>query len=248
VDVRLFANRSFLASSIVMFAFAFLLISTTQLLPQLTQSLMGYDATTAGLTLGMGGLVTLMVVPVAGRLTGRVVQPRYFIMGALMASGLALINMSTLDLQMSFWSIAWARVFQVVWLPFLFVSITSVSYVGIPPDKSNEASAIINLMRNLGGSVGVSVATTLLAWQTQFHHQRLGESVSPLSRSFQIYEQQARLSGVRALRGIDAILQGQAALLSYLDIFWIFGVGALLIWPIGFIVAKLPKGASAGRG
>jgi DHA2 family multidrug resistance protein len=228
-----------------MFIFGFILISTTQLLPQLTQQLMGYDATTAGLTLGAGGLAALFMVPIAGQLGGKVIQPKYLIVMAFLGSGWALMHLSSLDIQMSFSSAAWARVYQALFLPFLFVSITSASYVGIPPDKTNEASAIINLMRNLGGSVGVSAATTMLAWQTQRHHARLAESVSPLSRHFGIYLNQSGMSGDDAIRGVNSIVQAQASILSYIDIFWLWGIGAFLAWPIGLLIRNVPKGQEA---
>jgi DHA2 family multidrug resistance protein len=245
VDLRLFRNRSFAAATSVMFIFGFILISTTQLLPQLTQQLMGYDATTAGLTLGAGGLAALFMVPIAGQLGGKVIQPKYLIVMAFLGSGWALMHLSSLDIQMSFSSAAWARVYQALFLPFLFVSITSASYVGIPPDKTNEASAIINLMRNLGGSVGVSAATTMLAWQTQRHHARLAESVSPLSRHFGIYLNQSGMSGDDAIRGVNSIVQAQASILSYIDIFWLWGIGAFLAWPIGLLIRNVPKGQEA---
>jgi DHA2 family multidrug resistance protein len=245
VDLRLFKNRSFAAASSVMFIFGFILISTTQLLPQLTQQLMGYDATTAGMTLGMGGLAALFMVPVAGQLGSRGVQPKYLIIMAFLGSGAALMHLSSLDISMSFWSVSWARVFQSVFLPFLFVSITAASYTGIAPDKTNEASAIVNLMRNLGGSVGVSAATTILAWQTQRHHARLAESVSPLSRHFGIYLNQSGMSGDAAIRGIAGIVQAQSSILSYLDIFWLWGIGAFLVWPIGLLIRNIPKGQEA---
>jgi DHA2 family multidrug resistance protein len=245
VDLRLFRNRSFSAASAVMFIFGFILISTTQLLPQLTQQLMGYDATTAGLTLGAGGFAALCMVPIAGQLSGKIIQPKYLIIMAFLGSGAALIHLSSLYISMSFWSVSWARVFQSVFLPFLFVSITAASYSGIPPDKTNEASAIINLMRNLGGSVGVAAATTMLAWQTQRHHARLAESVSPLSRHFGIYLSQSGMSGDAAIRSIDRVVQAQASILSYLDIFWLWGIGAFLVWPVGLLIRNVQKGREA---
>jgi DHA2 family multidrug resistance protein len=244
VDVRLFKNRSYAATNLAMLLFGFILISTTQLLPQLTQQLMGYDATTAGLTLALGGFAALFVVPIAG-LSSRLIQPKYLIIFGFVGESIALFNLTTVDLQMSFWSVAWARVLQAVFLPFLFVSLTGASYIGVPPDKTNEASATINLMRNLGGSMGVSAATTLLAWQTQFHHARLGESVSLLSRHFQDFEHQTKLHGMTALRSIASALQGQATVESYLDIFWLWGLGAALVWPIAFLIGRVPKGAAA---
>ena len=179
VNVRLLGHRSFGICCGLMFLVGFLLISTTQLLPQLAQSLLGYDATTAGLTLGVGGIGD----PAADAGLGhrdRAADPaemadpdggaRHRLVDADRASGLSL--------DISFWSISPARVSQVIWLPFLFIPLSAVSYVGLPPKRNNEASALINLMRNLGGSVGVSFVTTMLQERTQFHHARLAEHIT----------------------------------------------------------------------
>ena len=162
MNVRLLRSRAFAISCLMMFLVFFTLISTTQLLPQLAQELLGYNALEAGFTLAYGGMATLIVMPIAGFVTGRYVQPKWLIMGALIGTGWGLLSNSGLDLNMSFWNLATARITQVVWLPMLFIPLSAVSYVGVPPDRNNEASAMLNLMRNLGGSVGVSVVTTLL--------------------------------------------------------------------------------------
>ncbi len=183
VDLRLFLrSRGFAISCGLMFLVGFLLISTTQLLPQLTQTLLDYDAYQAGLTLGVGGLVTFFVMPISGIVTGRLIQPKWLILVSFIGTGWALISASGLDLDMSFWTVSWTRVAQVVWLPFLFIPMSAVSYVGVPVNQNNQASALINLMRNLGGSVGVSFVNTWLDWRTQFHHARLAEIRHALQR------------------------------------------------------------------
>lgn len=234
VNVRLLRIRALGLSCIIMFLFFAVLISTTQLLPQLTQELLGYDATTAGMTLGAGGFVTLFVMPIAGAVTGRLVQPRYLITIALIGVGWSLISSSHLGLVMGFWSVSWSRIALVAWLPFLFIPITTVSYVGVPPDRTNEASALVNLMRNLGGSVGVSVVTTMLQERQQFHHERLAEHVT-------VYN---GFGFGTSLGQINAGIQAQSAIMSYLDIFWILGVIALCIWPIALLLPRVRKGAA----
>ena len=178
INVRLLRSRAFAISCAVMFLFGVLLISSTQLLPQLAQTLLNYDARTAGLTLGVGGVVTLVMMPLAGVVTGRVVQPKWLILVALAGTGWALYAGARLDLDIGFWNLSMLRVMQAVWLPFVFIPLSAVSYVGVPPDRTNEASAIINLMRNLGGSVGVSFTTTMLQERLQFHHERLAEHIT----------------------------------------------------------------------
>ncbi len=236
MNLRLFRNRAFVISNIVMFAFGFIIISTTQLLPQLTQELMGYDATTAGLTLGLGGLATIFIMPIAGLITGPI-QPRYLVCMALTGTGFALWHTSGLDLGITFWNVSLSRMFQVVWLPFIFIPLSAVQFIGVPPDKNPDASAIINLMRNLGGGWGVSVATTQLQWREQFHHARLAEHVTPYNG----YGYGIDLSAIA--RAVTT----QAAILSYLDVFTLLSIVAFLLAPVALLLPRAEKGAAAGH-
>jgi MFS transporter, DHA2 family, multidrug resistance protein len=234
VNVRLLGHLNFGISCGLMFLVGFLLISTTQLLPQLAQTLLSYDATTAGMTLGIGGIATLVLMPVAGILTGRFVQPKWLILIAVLGTGWSLIRASNLDLGISFSSISTVRVSQAIWLPFLFIPVSQVSYVGLASRNTNEASALINLMRNLGGSVGVSFTTTMLQERTQFHHARLAEHITAYNG----------FGWNTPLAPMDAVVQAQAAVMSYLDIFWLLGVVALLVWPFVLLLPRVPKGAA----
>ncbi len=234
VNVRLLGHRSFGVCCGLMFLVGFLLISTTQLLPQLAQSLLGYDATTSGLTLGVGGVASLLLMPISGIVTGRLIQPKYLMGIAIVGTGVAMLLASGLTLDISFWSISWARVAQVIWLPFLFIPISAVSYVGLPPTSSNEASALINLMRNLGGSVGVSFVTTMLQERTQFHHARLAEHITAYNG----------FGWATPLASVNAMVQAQAAIMSYIDIFWLLGILALVVAPVVLLLPRVSKGAA----
>ncbi|HEY4173749.1 MAG TPA: DHA2 family efflux MFS transporter permease subunit [Rhodopila sp.] len=237
VDVRLLAHRSFGVCCGLMFLVGFLLISTTQLLPQLAQSLLNYDATTSGLTLAVGGIATLFLMPVAGIVTGRLIQPKWLILMAVLGTGWAMLAASGLDINISFWSISATRISQVVWLPFLFIPLSAVSYVGLPPNRSNEASALINLMRNLGGSVGVSFVSNMLVVRTQFHHERLAEHITAYNG----------FGWHTPLAPINALVQAQASIMSYLDIFWLLGVVAIVVSPVILLLPRVPKGAVAAH-
>jgi DHA2 family multidrug resistance protein len=237
VDVRLLGHRSFGICCGLMFLVGFMLISTTQLLPQLAQSLLGYDATTSGLTLAVGGVVTLFVMPIAGIVTGRLIQPKWLVLMAVVGTGWSMISASNLDLDISFWSISAARMSQVIWLPFLFIPLSAVSYVGLPPNRNNEASALINLMRNLGGSVGVSFVTTMLAERTQFHHARLAEHITAYNG----------FGWDTPLAPINALVQAQASIMSYLDVFWLLGILAFVAAPVILLLPRVPKGAAASH-
>ncbi len=231
MNVRLLRYRSFAGACVVMFVIGFTLYSTTQLLPQVTQALLGYDATTAGLTLAGGGLATVVLMPVAGAVTGRLVQPKWLIAMTLVVTGLAMLNLARLPPDADLMTLSIGRLCRAVALPFLFIPVSAASYIGLPAGSNNAASAIINLMRNMGGSVGVSVATTMVERRTQFHHARLAEHITA-----------ATDLGGRTLGQVAQSLQIQASFLSYLDVFLLLGTGALLIWPVAFLLRSIPKG------
>lgn len=124
-----------------------------------------------------------------------------------------------------------------MWMPFMFIPISAVSYVGLPPSRSSEASALINLMRNLGGSFGVSFVTNMLEERGQFHHARLAEHIT----AYNGYGWNVPLAPV------DAIVRAQASVMSYLDVFWILGWVALCVAPVTLLLPKMPKGAALGH-
>ena len=236
-DVRLFKTRSFAIACILMFCVGLTLYSTTQLIPQLAQTLLRYDALTAGQALAFGGLVAVIVMPIAG-VIGKKVPAKVVLVAAFVVTGFAFLHTSRLSLELSFRDLSLARVYQSVAIPFLFVTLTTAGYVGIAPDKNGEASAIINLMRNLGGSVGVSMATAELAWRTQFHHARLAEHVTPYSSGPDLLS--------RGLSAAQQVVQTQAQALSYFDVYWLFGIAAFCVAPLALFLKSPPKGAPAG--
>jgi DHA2 family multidrug resistance protein len=237
VNVRLLRNRGFAACCVLMLAVGFTLITATQLLPQMSQELMGYNATTAGLTLGLAGGLTLLLMPVSGAVTGRLLQPRVLVCTAFLGTAYAMYYASTLTLQTDFWQLSWSRVLQSVWLPFLFIPISAASLVGIPPARNGDASAILNLMRNLGGSIGVSYITNLLAWRSQLHQSRLGEHLTA-------YNGYGFGTDLPALARRVFV---QAQMMTYLDLFRVLGLVALLVAPVALLLPRLGKGAAAGH-
>jgi MFS transporter, DHA2 family, multidrug resistance protein len=238
-DVKLFRFGSFGAANLVMLLVGFTLFSTTQLIPQFAQNLLQYDALKAGQSLALGGIAAAVMMPFAGIAATKL--PPWLLVGlGLVCTGLALIHTSNLNGAISFYDLSMARVYQSVCLPFLFVSLTTAGYVGIPPDRNNEASAIINLSRNLGGSIGVAAATTELAWRIQAHHERLGEQVSTIGPRGQQLTQ-------HGLAAAQQLVNAQAQVLSYLDIFYVFGIAALVVTPIAFFLKTPAPGEAHGH-
>jgi MFS transporter, DHA2 family, multidrug resistance protein len=238
VDLPLLRNRNFSAAMVVMFVTGFILISTTQMLPQFLQSVMGYTATKAGLALTAGGCATLIMMPVSGALLKKV-QPKYLIAFGLLVESLACLYLRGFNTDISFGHAALGRMFQGFGLPFLFVPITTVSYAGIPPGKSNNASALINTMRNLGGSFGISMAVGLLARRGQYHHARLAETFTVFTR--------ARGGSAGSLAAFAQALERQAEMWSYIDVFMFLAILAACVIPVTFLLRQVnPAEGHAG--
>jgi DHA2 family multidrug resistance protein len=253
VDLPLFKDRSFLFTNVMMFAVGFVLFSTTQMLPQFVQQLLGYDATKAGLVLMPGGFTIMLLMPVVGFLV-RKVQPKHLIAFGFILSTFALYHLSGLETQVSFRAIALARVFQAAGIAFLFVPINTLAYSGLPEGKSSNASALINLMRNLGGSVGIALSTTMLLRRGQIHQDRLVSHLTltsvPFQQQLHTMTQHLMSQGTTTLppnQRANAIIMGQvqsqAAALSYLDVFVVLMLGSL----IAAALTTLLKTADLGK-
>ena len=220
VALPLMRNPSFFVSNVVMFFVGIVLFATTQLIPQLTQDLFGYDATNAGLTLSPGGIFVLFMMPVAGFLVSRV-QPKYLIMFGFFTTGCAMWYWTNLDLQASFRELVFCRVIQAGGLAFLFVPINTIAYNGLPKGASNDASALINLMRNYGGSVGVSLVQTMVSRRSQFHQARLVETITNVNP---VYYQAVHGPMHRTIGDVYAEVGAQSEMLSFLDIFKVLSI------------------------
>jgi MFS transporter, DHA2 family, multidrug resistance protein len=254
VDVRMFKSFNFAAANLMMFMMGFMLFSTLVLIPEFLQTLMGYTAGLAGLVLSGGGVVLLVMMPITGRLTSKI-QARYLIALGWLCLAVGLFYSShQLDLFVSFRFAMWLRVTQVVGVGFLFVPITAAGYIGVPPEKGNSVSGIINFMRNIGGSIGTSLVTTLIIRRSQYHQQILVGHVTPDTPAYR-----AALRGLSSeiarsgLRSTDAhnqaiarfygLVNRQSHALSYMDTFWILGALCSLMFVLAFFLKKNDPGA-----
>ncbi len=258
VDISLIGRRQFGTSFFIMMAVGAVLFGTTQLMPQLLQENFDYTATLAGLSLMPGGFASMTSMLAAGQIS-RFVQPRYMMAGALLAISIALYHFTALSPGADFDWFVWARVFQMAGIPFLFLTITSYSYVGLPWGKSGQASALINVARNLGGSIGISAVQTLLARREQFHQARLDANITPSSLAYahtlklaSAYFAQHGSSAVEAQRQavawIGQTLLNQATFFAYIDVFGALALFALLLVPASFLLQRVDLKAAPRRG
>ena len=255
IDLRLFKTRTFALSFGMMFILGVALYGTTVLIPQLLQSLMGYTATNAGRALSLGGLATILCMPVVGILITKV-DPRYLLAFGFAITSVALFHMMNMNLEMSAGHAASLRFYQACGLGFLFIPIQTLSYAGVPPEQNNDVSGLTNLARNIGGSVGTAIVTTLLARQSQRHQTYLGANLSGAEQALR--NALAGMQGHLSTGGMGAAnapggamaqiyrqLTLQANLLSYIDIIEFFAIASLCMVPLVFLMQKTKGGSAA---
>ncbi|HEX2971931.1 MAG TPA: DHA2 family efflux MFS transporter permease subunit [Tepidisphaeraceae bacterium] len=252
VDFRLLKDRNFATATLLMFMLGFVLYGSTMLLPVFMQTMLGYTATWSGLALSPGGLFTMMMMPIVGILASRF-QARWLVTIGLIVVGTALLGMAGFSTQIDFRTAMYARVHQAIGLSFMFLPINTVAYAYVPRDKNNNAAGLINLARNIGGSVGIAFTTTMLARRAQFHQNVLSAHVTPYDDAFQSTFQQASqmLSSAYASSAqvtehchalIYRLLGREANMLAFVDCFWLLGVMFLSMIPLVFLLKKNIQG------
>lgn len=251
VDVHLLFTRQLGTSFLVMMAVGAILFGSTQLIPQLLQESYGYTAMLSGLSLMPGGFAMLCMMPLAG-MSGRI-SPKLLMGGGLLVVAFSMWHMTTLTPDASFGFFAWARVYQTIGLPFLFVPINTVSYADLPGEKTSQASSLINVARNLGGSIGVSLANTELVQRAQFHQERLVEHIVPSSVNYQQALQHVlshfghQIGGGNgtgaATAWLGQLIDMQSSMLAYIDVFYDLAIFILLTLPLVLLLrSRTPKG------
>jgi len=250
LDLRIFRDQSFATGNLVMFFAFFAFFGSIVLLPLYLQTQMGYTAFLAGLVLGPGGAITLLMLPLAGKLTERIDARLLLAVGLVITAG-SVYYMSGFNLQIDFRTAVMGRVLQGLGMPFIFVAVTYVTMAYVPRERMNNASAIFNLLRNLGGSFGVAFVTTMLEWRSQFHQYRLVEHLTPFNPGFAIPFGQVRsyldlkmgaFAGHAQLAGkaIYLQLQRQAAVLAFNDVFFLQAVILLALVGTLWIMRRPP--------
>jgi MFS transporter, DHA2 family, multidrug resistance protein len=252
VDLRMLKNRNFAIATTAMFFLGFVLYSSTVLIPQMLQQLLGYTAEMAGLALSPGGAVIMLMMPVAGFLVSRVDTRAMISFGCIVCS-VSLFVMAGWNLQLDYRHAVYGRMLQSFGLAFLFIPINVSAFAYVPKELTNMGTGIINLARNIGASVGIATVTTLLERRTQSHTARLVEHANPFSLAYQ--KMLAGFTATFATAGstgpnaaakatgmVYGVVQRQAAMLAFLDNYKMLGVVFLMVLPV-LLLLKKPKGA-----
>jgi DHA2 family multidrug resistance protein len=242
VDLRVLADRTFAIGTLLIAVMGFGLYSSLLLLTFYLEHLLHYDAITAGLVLSPGGLGSVITLALAGRLVNRI-DPRWLVSAGAAIIAYSLHLMASFSLAVDFWTVLWSRFVQGLGMGLVFVPLTTMSLAVVAPSRMANATGIYNLVRNLGGSAGIALLTTLLSRQTQAHQAGLvdritiwdpvtTERLGALERAFAAAGADAFTAQRQALQRLYEEVQRQAAMKAFLDDFGLLTVIFVAFIPI----------------
>jgi MFS transporter, DHA2 family, multidrug resistance protein len=248
VDLRVLANRSFALGTLLITVVGFGLYSSFVLLTFYAEHLLRYDALTAGWVLAPGGLGSLISLAVGGRLSNRI-DARWLVATGAATIAYSLWAMASLSLGADFWAVLWPRFVQGFGMGLVFVPLTTMTLSAVTPRELATASGLFNVVRNVGGSVGIAVTTTWLSRQTQTHQSTLVGHVTPwsaaaadrLARLHEIYlagGADADTARQQALRHLYEEVQRHAAMQAFVDDFLRLGALFVAMVPLVWLMRR----------
>lgn len=257
VDFHLLRNRTYTVSLALNTLLGFVLYSSVVLQPLFAQMLMGYDAVSAGIMMAPGGLGTLLTMPLVGVFMNKM-DARWLLAVGMAVTSYSIVMMSHVTLDVAMWHLSWPRIVWGLGMGFYFVPLSTMAIGAVNKEKMGDASALFNLMRNLGGSVGVAMAVTLLSRRSQFHQHILTSHISPYDP--QTRERFSSMWQGLVQSGTDPVtaqaqagqliymeVQRQSLLMAFLDNFWLIGMISLVCVPLVFLMRKFKGGMTVGH-
>ena len=250
VDLKLLKNRNFGTAVFLQLILGMVLFGSTVLIPQYLQVLLGYTAERAGMVLSPAGFVMMGMMIVAGKSLGKF-DPRMMVAFGYAITAAGIYNLTRLDLNTAFHTVTVWRMLQVIGLPLVFIPISTLNYVGVPPSKTNQISSLSNFARNLGGSAGTALLTTYLARNAQVNQQRLSANVTAGGFGYRFFTDRIRellmrggtssgMAGQLAIGQAYQQMLRQASMLSYKNAFFILSCAIFCLIPLPFVM-RLPN-------
>ena len=254
VDLRVFKNRTFAAGVFLMTTLGFVLYGSLVLLPIMLQTLLGYPPVQAGMAMAPRGIGSFLGMPLIGYLIAKV-DSRRLVAGGLIAGGLTLLWLGRLNLNAGYWDIFWPQFFQGLGLSMVFVPLTTISMDPIPRERMGNATSLFNLMRNIGGGIGIATTATMLARRSQSTAAILGDNVNaynPAARSMLAATREAFIRAgsdpvtatSRSYAALAGMVRRQATMVAFVEVFTMLGLIFLLLVPLVFLM-KRPRGKQA---
>jgi DHA2 family multidrug resistance protein len=255
VDLHVFKKRTYATGVFLMTTLGFVLYGSLVLLPIFLQTLLGYPALQAGFAMAPRGMGSFLAMPVVGLIMSRFDARKLLALG-IATSAFTLVQLSWLNLDAGYWDVFWPQIIQGVALGFLFVPLTTVTMDPIPNQEMGNATSIFNLMRNIGGSMGIATVTTILARREQMHINVLGAHVTPYSLGTTTMLENLRQAFIaagadsytatqRAYAAVFGMAARQAAVISFVEVFWMLGMLFLVVIPLILLMGR-PAGRRPG--
>jgi len=252
VDLRAFMNRNFALGSLFSFVLGIGLYGLTYLYPIYLAQVRGYDALMIGDTMFVSGVAMFLTAPVAGQLSQKL-DPRYVLIAGFVLFALGTWEMTYVTKDWDFWELLWPQIFRGIGLMFAIVPVTNTALGTLPPDRVKNASGLFNLMRNLGGAIGLAAINTVLDDRMDLHLARLHEQVNwarvpametldNLTHRFQGSDAQ-----LMALKEMMGLARRQASVMSFADVFLILTV-LFVVLAVAGVTMKRPTPVAAGAG
>jgi len=238
VDIRLFQDMTFVSSTTIMFLIFMVYLGALVLVPQMLQIEMGYPVLTAGLATSPRGFGMLLMMITIGRLHNRI-NLRYVIILGMILNGISLYLMSRWSLTVSMREVAWTGVLQGLGMGALSLPIGTLAFTTLSPELRTDGTAFFNLMRNLGGAVGVSIVSSRVVELTQIHHGHLAEFMTPFRHMLPL----PGVSGIgeaASMKLMNLGLTQQAAMVAYINGYLLLAILSIVMLPLVFLL-RMPR-------
>jgi len=255
LHLRVFKERTYATGVFLMTTLGFVMYGSLVLLPLFLQTVLGYPAIEAGIAMAPRGLGSFISMPIVGFLTAKF-DPRKLLSVGLFGGAITLFALGSLNLQVGYWDIFWPQFFQGLSMGLIFVPLTTITMSLIAREEMGNATSIFNLMRNLGGSVGIATIATMLSRNAQTQYNVLGSHISMFDTQARAMLDQIR--GGFIARGMDfsaatnaayaalsGIVSQQAVMVAFVQLFRILALVFAVVIPLVFIMRRPKAGQPA---
>ncbi len=236
LDLHMFQDRNFVVGLLLMFVFGLLVFVPMVLIPTMLERLAGYPVLMIGLLLAPRGIGNLIAMPVCGQLVTRI-DPRLILAAGFVAQGLSTWLMSGFNLDTGTSEVFWAGLLQGFGVGMMFVPLTVITFATLPARFRTDGAAIFHLLRNIGSSIGISVAVTYLVRSTQHNRAELAEYASPFNEMLS-HGGGWDLSSLNGLLAINGEINRQAAMIAYVNDFHIMTLLAFAALPLILLATR----------
>lgn len=240
VDLSLFRERNFLVANISILAFGLSMFGAIALLPLLTQRLLDYPVTEAGLMFMPRGLAAAASMILVGAVLIRRVDARLLVAFGLVLTGAGNLFLAQVDLTVDFWGLVWPGMISGFGMGFFFVPLSTLAFDRLPPDRSDEGAGLYGVMRSIGSSIGIAIVGWQLVTRTQMHWNTLAGHVTPWNDAARTFLAPLNLEpgSAEGARVLAREISRQAQMLAFSELFWMLGWSALAMLPLVLLMRK----------